>query len=115
MDRSDFYVVDNQSVTRHDRSSGDPELQHVGDAEGPILHLDSAAVVRGRVYAAHSNYSEWPMESSVEVYDARTMEHVDSHSFGIFRGSLTWLDRHEGDWWATFANYDRPRDGEAAP
>src|SRR3546814_14872056 len=50
------------------------------------------------------------MTSSVEVFDTRTMEHVDSFSFGILRGSLTWLDRHDGAWWAGFANYDNDGD-----
>jgi hypothetical protein len=34
------------------------------------------------------------------------MEHVDTHSFGIRWGSLTWMDWHDGHWWMTFANYD---------
>lgn len=75
--------------------------------------MDSGAVHNGRLYAAHSNYNESPMESSIEVFDARTLKHVDSHSFGIDRGSLTWIDRApDGSWWAAFANYDRVFDGE---
>ena len=35
------------------------------------------------------------------------MQHIASHSIGIKLGSLTWLDRHDGSWWGTFANYDR--------
>jgi hypothetical protein len=34
------------------------------------------------------------------------MKHIGSHSFGIDLGSLTWLTRHDGAWWAGFANYD---------
>jgi hypothetical protein len=66
----------------------------------------------GKLYAAHSNYNESPMVSSIEIFDARTMEQVGTHSFGIERGSLTWLDRHDGAWGAAFANYDRVFDGE---
>jgi hypothetical protein len=61
----------------------------------------------GKLYAAHSNYPEWPMTSSVEIFDAETMEHIGTHSFGIQWGSLTWTDWHDGHWWMTFANYDR--------
>ena len=111
VDRSHFYAVDNTTITKHNRETGDPVLQVAGADGGPVIHIDSGAVHRGELYAAHSNYSDWPMESSVEVFDARTMEHVDSHSFGIDRGSLTWIDRHEGSWWAAFANYDRVFDG----
>ena len=47
------------------------------------------------------------MTSSVEVWDAETLEHVDSRSFGIRWGSCTWIDRHDGFWWAMFAHYDQ--------
>jgi hypothetical protein len=48
------------------------------------------------------------MTSSVEVFDASTLRPVESHSFGIDRGSLTWLDRDTaGIWWGAFANYNR--------
>ncbi|MFD1717761.1 hypothetical protein [Georgenia deserti] len=110
VDGEHIYAVDNSEITRIDRATGEPELQFVGDEDGPVEHLDSGVVVDSRLYAAHSNYPEWPMESSIEVFDTETMEHVDTHSFGIHRGSLTWIDRNDGFWWATFANYDRRRD-----
>lgn len=114
-DRRYFYVVDNQRITKHDKATGRPLLQFAGAEDGPIVHLDSAVVVGDNLYAAHSNYSESPMESSVEVFDTRTMRHVGTHSFGIYRGSLTWLDRHDGAWWAGFANYDRIPAGQTEP
>ena len=77
--------------------------------------MDSGAVVGSKLYAAHSNYDESPMESSIEVFDTKTMRHIGTHSFGIYRGSLTWLDRHDGAWWAGFANYDVVPDGESEP
>lgn len=110
-----FYAVDNSTITKHDRITGRPLLQFAGDEDGPIEHLDSGVVHNGRLYAAHSNYSEYPMESSIEIFDTRTMRHIGTHSFGIYRGSLTWLDRHDGAWWATFANYNRPRNGTQIP
>jgi hypothetical protein len=115
VDRKHFYAVDNQTITKHDRSTGAPLLQFAGRPDGPIEHMDSGAVVDGKLYVGHSNYPEWPMESSIEVFDARTMRHVGTHSFGIYRGSLTWLDRHDGSWWATFANYNRIQDGQTEP
>jgi len=41
-----------------------------GDKTGPILHLDSAMLMDGKLYAAHSNYPQWPMTSSLEIFDA---------------------------------------------
>ncbi|WP_199521294.1 hypothetical protein [Jiangella anatolica] len=110
-----FYAVNNRTITKHDRVTGQPLLQFAGVEDGPIEHLDSGVVHNGRLYAAHSNYSEYPMESSIEIFDTRTMRHIGTHSFGIYRGSLTWLDRHDGAWWATFANYDRLRNGTDVP
>ncbi|MBC6456553.1 hypothetical protein HKK72_01280 [Actinomadura sp. HBU206391] len=115
VDKNYFYVIDNRKITKHDRSTGKPLLQFVSDSSGPIIHMDSGVVVNGKLYAAHSNYDESPMESSIEVFDTKTMRHIGTHSFGIFRGSLTWLDRHDGAWWAGFANYDQVPDGETEP
>jgi hypothetical protein len=115
VDRNYFYAVDNRSITKHDRAGGKPLLQFVSDGGGPLIHMDSAAVVGDRLYAAHSNYDESPMTSSVEIYDTRTLRHVGTHSLGIDRGSLTWLDRHDGAWWAGFANYDEVPDGQTEP
>jgi hypothetical protein len=90
------------------------EWKGLGAGE-PLTHLDSAVVYRDAVYAAHSNYPDWPMTSSVEVWNARKLEHVGSHSFGIGLGSVTWLDRHAESWWGAFGNYDRVQAGMSRP
>jgi hypothetical protein len=115
VDRTHFYAVDNRQITRHDRGSGEPQRQFSSPSGGPIIHMDSGAVQKGKLYTAHSNYDASPMESSIEVFDPRSMQHVDTHSFGIDRGSLTWLDRHDGSWWAGFANYDVVPDDQTEP
>ncbi|MDX2704304.1 hypothetical protein PV350_15720 [Streptomyces sp. PA03-6a] len=115
VDRKYFYAVNNQTITKHDKATGKPLLQFVGDADGPIIHMDSATVVGDKLYAATSNYNTTPEKSSVEVFDTRTMKHIDTFGFGIDRGSLTWLDRHDGAWWAAFANYDKPPAGSTEP
>jgi hypothetical protein len=107
VDDRHFYAVDNQVIGKYDKKTGKLIKRWQGDKKGPILHLDSAMLMNGKLYAAHSNYPEWPMTSSIEIFDAETMEHIGTHSFGINWGSLTWLDWHDGHWWATFANYDR--------
>jgi hypothetical protein len=114
VDRSSFYAVDNTSITKHDRESGNPLLQFAG---GPsFIHMDSGAVHQEKLYAAHSNYNDRPEVSSLEVFDARTMRHLESHSFGVERGSLTWVDQAPGGaWWGGFANYDRVPDGDTEP
>ena len=103
-----FYAVDNRAIAKYDKKTGERVGKWQGPKEGPILHLDSAMVMDGKIFAAHSNYPAWPMTSSLEIFDAGKMEHVGNHSFGINWGSLTWADFYNGHWWMTFANYDRP-------
>lgn len=103
-----FYAIDNTVITKHEKKSGREVARYEwsGSGKNPLIHLDGGVVLNGKLYAAHSNYAEWPMTSSVEVWDVRTLKHVGTHSFGIQWGSLTWLDYHEGYWYALFANYD---------
>jgi hypothetical protein len=104
VDADAFYAVDNSTIAKYDKKTG----AFISKWEGPAIHLDSAAVVDGKIYAAHSNYPAWPMTSSIEIWDAASMKHIESHSLGIERGSLTWLDRDaNGVWWGAFANYNR--------
>lgn len=106
VDERHFYAVDNYAIVKYDKKTGKLVKKWEGKKDGPILHLDSAMVMDGKLYAAHSNYPQWPMTSSVEIFDVETMEHLGTHSFGIQWGSLTWVDWHAGYWWMTFANYD---------
>ena len=107
VDDKHFYAIDNRIIAKYDKKTGQRVGEWTGPKDGPIIHLDSGAVIDGRLYAAHSNYPEWPMTSSVEIWDAATLKHIGTHSFGIERGSLTWLDYHDGVWWGAFANYNR--------
>lgn len=109
VDARHFYAVDNYVIGKYDKKTGALVKKWQGDKKGPILHLDSAMLMDGKLYAAHSNYPQWPMTSSIEIFDAETMAHIGTHSFDIQRGSLTWADWHDGHWWMTFANYDRMR------
>jgi hypothetical protein len=107
VDERYFYAVDNQAIGQYDKTTGELVKKWQGPSDGPIVHLDSAMLMDGKLYAAHSNYPGWPMTSSVEIFDAGTLEHVGTHSFGVRWGSLTWVDWHDGHWWMTFANYDQ--------
>lgn len=100
-----FYAVDDTLIAKY-RKNGS-FVAKADYASIGIIHLDSATVIDDKIYCAHSNYRFFPMTSSIEVFDADTLEHIGSHSIGIRLGSLTWLDKHDGYWWGTFANYDR--------
>lgn len=112
VDADHFYVANNYRITKHDKKTGEPLIQWDGKAEGAVLiHLDSLMEWNGKLYASHSNYGISPMTSSVEIWDTKTMKHVGTHSFGVNRGSFTWLDRYNGFWWGAFANYDKLKNG----
>jgi hypothetical protein len=70
--------------------------------------MNSCLADRGRLWCANSNYPQTPMGSSIEVFRASTLEHVESHSLGLRdEGSLTWFDRYRGGWVAGFSHYDK--------
>ena len=105
VDRCCLYAVDNRAIGRYDKLTG-ALLGVWQDSEaGPFIHLDSAMVRQGRLYAAHSNYPDVPMTSSIEIWDAQTLAHVGTRSLGIAFGSATWVDFHDGKWYVGFANY----------
>lgn len=102
-----IYVVGTQEIAKYDKTTYKKVIDWVGEKDGPIIHLDSGVILDGKLYTAHSNYPGVPMTSSIEIWDPETLEHIGSHSFGIRWGSCTWVDRHEGFWYAAFAHYKK--------
>ena len=102
-DRDHFYVVGNSRIGKYDRQSGRRVAVWQEEPDGPVQHLNSGVVFDGRLYCANSNYPQIPMIGSVEIFDTATLRHVDSFSFGITGGSLTWIDRHDGHFCAGLA------------
>jgi hypothetical protein len=107
VDAQHFYAITDRGIGKYDKYTGALVAKWEGAKTGQIIHLDSGVIVDGKLYTAHSNYPGEPMTSSVEIYDAATLKHIGTHSFGILLGSLTWIDRHNGAWWGVFANYSR--------
>jgi hypothetical protein len=107
VDGRSFYPVGNSELAKYDIESGRFVGKWVGTPDGPIRHMNSCIADEGRVWCANSNYPQTPMGSSIEIFDAATLDHVDSHSLGSREeGSLTWFDRFRGGWIAGFAHYD---------
>jgi hypothetical protein len=107
VDQRHFYAVDNTVLAKYDIASGRLLDRWVGPHNGLIRHMNSCLADGPRVRCANSNYSLTPMGSSIEVFDAGTLDHVESHSLGMRdEGSLTWFDRIAGGWMAGFAHYD---------
>lgn len=107
VDADHVYAVANFALGKYDRQSGDRGAGWIGQRGGLIRHMNSCQVAPdARLICAHSNFPELPMASSVEVFDTESMTHIGSHSLGFALGSLTWIERHQGAWWAGFAHYD---------
>jgi len=107
-----FYAVDNTVIAKYEIATGKRVAQWTAPT-GTIRHLNSCLMEQSRLWCANSNYPETPMASSVEVFDAAALAHVDTHSLGMTdEGSLTWFDAFGGGRIAGFAHYDE--DGRLA-
>ena len=99
------YAVGNSEIGKYDRKTGQKVAEWKGDPE-TFPHLNACAVIARELVCASSNYPALPMASTVEVFDPDAMVHKRSVPLGRQPGSLTWIDRKDGAWWAGFANYD---------
>lgn len=105
VDKDAFYAVNNYAIGKYDKRTGKKLAEWKGSKGGPIIHLDSGLIHNGKLYCAHSNFPGIPMISSIEVWDAKTLKHIESHALGFLPGSATWIDWHDNSWWIAFANY----------
>lgn len=106
-DEKYFYAVANYVIAKYDRKTSELVKRWVGKRGGLIRHMNSCYAEAGKLYCANSNHPHLPMASSVEVFDAKTLEHVESKSLGVLdEGSLVWFDHYEDGWIAGFAHYD---------
>jgi hypothetical protein len=100
-----FYAVSNSRIGKYDKATGRKLAEWTGDP-GEFVHMNSCTLIEGQLVCAASNYPQLPMASAVEFFDPVKMRHIRSVPLGIGIGSLTWVERRGGYWWAAFANYD---------
>lgn len=105
VDARHFYAVVNSAIGKYDKATGRRVGEWIGDRLR-LTHINSCAVIGAELVCANSNFPQVPMASSVEFFDPAGMRHLRSVPLGIADGSLTWIERHGGRWWAGFANYD---------
>jgi hypothetical protein len=106
IDQDFIYTINTKSIAKYDKKSGEFIFEWK-DTLNQIIHFDGGVVVNEKLYCAHSNYPGIPMTSSIEVFNKNTLEHIESHSFGIKYGSCTWADYYNHYWWVCFSNYDK--------
>lgn len=106
VDDAFFYAVDNSVIAKYALADG-TRMAEWQDSGGSIQHLNSCYALRDLLWCANSNYPDAPMGSSIEVFDAETLEHRASHSLGMMEeGSLTWFSPTKNGFIAGFAHYD---------
>lgn len=105
VDRDHVYAVTNSMLAKYDKASGARVAEWRGDPRR-FPHINSCTVIGAELVCANSNFPAVPHWSSVEFFDPRTLTHRRSVPLGPGRGSLTWVERRDGAWFATFANYD---------
>lgn len=99
-----IYVINNSSISKHQKGDGQM-VDYWEDKDSLIFHLNSGIILDGKLYTVNSNYPDFPMASSIEIFDPLTLDHIGNHSFGIMNGSATWLDQRDGYWFVAFAHY----------
>lgn len=105
VDAGSIYVISNHAIGKYSKDTHELLIAWECEEGEPLIHLNSGIVIENRLICAHSNYPRVPMTSSIEIFDTVTLKPIESYSFGIFKGSLTWLDYFEGNWYACFAHY----------
>lgn len=100
-----FYAIDNNRIGQYSIATGEKVAQWRGDPKA-FPHINSCTVVGHELACAASNYPALPQTSSVEFFSLKPLAHVRSAPLDHAPGSLTVMDRHDGHWWAVFANYD---------
>lgn len=108
---NDVYAVSNWTIARLDKRTGEEKARWTGDRVR-FPHINSCTLISSELVCANSNFPGVPHVSTVEVFDPADLHHKRSVALGLGTGSITWVERHDGFWWAMFANYDG-RGGEA--
>ncbi|HWI84898.1 MAG TPA: hypothetical protein VNT42_01060 [Sphingomonas sp.] len=99
------YAIDSHTIAKLDAASGRQVARWDGDP-AHFKHINSCTVEDSTLICAASNYPDVPMASMIERFDARDLHHIGTQALPGDYGSLTWVLKHQGSWWACFANYD---------
>lgn len=102
-DEKFVYAVSSTVIAKLDRATG----EELALSKGKASHLNSAVIIDGKIYAAHSNFPLKPERGEIRVLDPQTMELGISHRFDKPPGSLTWALKRGKEWWCHFAHYGK--------
>ena len=104
-DGTHVYALDNNRLGKYDPKTGERIAAWEGE-RARFPHMNSCSFIDAKLYCAASNYPRVPQTSQIEIFDPVKMVHLETIPLPAGIGSLTWLDRKDGVWFAGFANYD---------
>lgn len=104
VDEGYMYAVSNKTIIKY-TLSGDSITEWKETEPESIIHMNSGCIIGDLLYCVNSNYPQLPMTSSIEVFDKKTLKHVNHISLGIRHGSCTWAVKKGNKWYAFFAHY----------
>ncbi|MEO1983954.1 MAG: hypothetical protein ABGZ24_25860, partial [Fuerstiella sp.] len=88
VDATSFYAIANRTIARYEKATAKPLAKWTAPAGSPILHLNSGIVLDGRLYCANSNWPKSPLKNSVEIFEAKTLEHLERREFSEAVGAI---------------------------
>lgn len=105
VDEENFYAVDSYTIAKYSKNEG--RLVKVWKAEegSLIRHLNSGKVIGGKLYCAHSNYPKIPRKSTLEIWEANTLNYIGNHDFGLSDGAANVIIQKDSVMWVLFAHY----------
>lgn len=105
VDGTSFYAISSRGIARYRKSDGKQLTKWTGPKDSHIRHLNSGIVLDGKLFCAHSNWPAAPLQNTVEIFDAKTLKHLETRKFPDTEGAINWIDRRQGKWWIAFAFY----------
>ncbi len=106
VDKNFFYAIDSRAIGKYRKDTGELVTRWEDEEDGRFRHLNAGVVHEERLYCAHSNYPKMPREASLEVWDTKTLKHVESINIVPNpAGTFTWADRRDGVWYGAFCFY----------
>ena len=105
VDSEFVYVIADHALGKYRKADGTKVAAWTAPKDSKIKHLNAGVVIGGKLYCAHSNFPLKPDESSVEIFDAATLQPIGRHVFTNPPGSLTWALPYQGGWLTCFAHY----------
>lgn len=107
VDGSAFYAISSREIGRYDKQTGKRIKLWSPPHDSHIRHLNSGIVIDGKLYCAHSNWPAAPLKNTIEVFDAASLQPLQTLKFPDTTGAINWVDRRQGKWWVVFAFYGK--------